>query len=185
MTALPNLTSVAASSPHTPQFVSQSSTRNLLFIDAAVAAGEATSQLSGVEVVQLRPDQDGIKQISRVLADRRNLRSVHLWVQGQLGSLTLGTAKLSLETLDRYADQLQTWSSAFAADGELVISGYKVAKATEGRAFVQQLHQLTGVTVTASIVLTGSAVLGGDWELKMQVGDETAALAGRSPLRAA
>ena len=134
------------------------------------------------EVVQLQPDQDSIAQISQVLAAHQGLESVHLTVSGQPGCLTLGTTPLSLESLDRHADLLQTWATAFSADGELVISGYKVAKATEGREFVQRLYHLTGLTVTASIVLTGSAVLGGDWELKMHVGGETPA---GSPLQAA
>ena len=207
MTALPELTTTV-SSKQLSRLVCQASSRNLVFVGGATTRPATASSLSEeklllektlgssgqsqaiyeltapiAEMVQLQPDQDSITQISQVLVAHRNLESVHLMVEGQPDCLMLGTTPLSLESIDRHAAQLQTWSTAFAADGELVISGYKVAKATEGRAFVQRLYQLTGVTVTASIVLTGSAVLGGDWELKMQVGGEP--VAEGSPLQAA
>jgi Domain of unknown function (DUF4347) len=209
MTALPELTTTI-SSKQLSRLACHASSRNLVFVDGGVATRQtaspseekllleqtlvnseqpqatyslATPTTPIAEVVQLQPDQDSIAQISQVLAAHQGLESVHLTVSGQPGCLALGTTPLSLESLDRHANQLQTWATAFSADGELVISGYKVAKATEGREFVQRLYHLTGITVTASIVLTGSAVLGGDWELKMHVGGETPAAG--SPLQAA
>ena len=159
MTALPELTTTI-SSKQLSRLACHASSRNLVFVDGGVATHQTASpseekllleQMLGnsgqpqapynlatpttpiAEVVQLQPDQDSIAQISQVLAAHQGLESVHLTVSGQPGCLTLGTTPLSLESLDRHADQLQTWATAFSADGELVISGYKVAKATEGK----------------------------------------------------
>jgi hypothetical protein len=52
-----------------------------------------------------------------------------------------------------------------------------VAAGEQGTAFVQQLSRLTGADVAASNDLTGSATLGGDWELEVGTGAIKAPLA--------
>ena len=47
----------------------------------------------------------------------------------------------------------------------------------EGEAFVDSIAELTGADVAASEDLTGSALLGGDWELEYHTGDVEADIA--------
>lgn len=144
---------------------SQSTT--LVLIDAGVS--DYPSLINGVnpevETILLEPTQDGVEQIAQILSDRRNLRSLHLFSHGSPGTLDLGTARLSLETLNQYADQLRCWARSLAADAEILLYGCRVALGDVGQAFIDKLATLTGAAIAASSTVTGNAALGGDWNL--------------------
>ncbi len=146
--------------------------KSIIFIDAAVpdyqtlVAGIDT----GVEVVLLDSTRDGVEQISSVLANRNELTSVHIVSHGSSGAAQLGTAQLSLNSLDKYTSQLQQWKSALTEGADILFYGCNVASGETGQAFVKQLSQLTGADIAASDDLTGSTLLGGDWVLEAQTG---------------
>ncbi|MBW4605214.1 MAG: DUF4347 domain-containing protein [Calothrix sp. FI2-JRJ7] len=56
-----------------------------------------------VEIVLLDSTRDGVKQISSVLANRNKLTSVDIISHGRDGAAQLGTAQLSLNSLDKYS----------------------------------------------------------------------------------
>jgi hypothetical protein len=154
------------------------SSQRLVFIDAAVQdyADLAAGAIPGAEVIVLHPYEDGVAQISLALA-RTPVSSIHLVAHGSPGSLQLGNAKLSLDTLTQYQSQLQQWRSALSERAELLIYGCRVADTVVGMAFIQALKGLLGVEVAASTTSVGNSALGGNWDLDVRTGDMTAALA--------
>ncbi|MBD2412394.1 hypothetical protein FACHB389_10860 [Nostoc calcicola FACHB-389] len=122
------------------------------------------------EVIFLDGTQDGVHQISEVLAQHQGVSAVHIVSHGSSGSLQLGSSFLSLDTLDDYTSDLTVWANALTPDADLVLYGCNVAAGDEGSAFIEQLSSLTTADVAASTNLTGNAALDGDWELEAQTG---------------
>ena len=90
---------------------------------------------------------------------------------------TLGTARLSADTLEFYTQQLRNWGEAFAADGDILFYGCNLAEGQFGQSLVARIADLTGADVAASDDPTGSEALGGDWSLEVATGSiETASL---------
>jgi hypothetical protein len=152
----------------------------LAFIDSSLTDYQSlmAGTLPGVEAILLQADKDGIEQITEVLGNRPDVTTVHLVSHGAPGCLYLGNSQLSLDTLDGYASQLQTWfeptSPLLVGEGlgvrstpTLLIYGCNVAAGDAGEEFVTKLHQLTGAKVVASAKRTGNEALGGDWELEV------------------
>lgn len=152
---------------------------SLVFIDASVTdtpsliAGAAP----GTEVHVLDSAQDAIAQITQVLLGRSNIDSVHVISHGESGSLQFGSNSLTLDNLSVYANQLQTWGDALTSDADIFLYGCNVAEGTTGQAFLHALSQLTQADVAASDDVTGSAALGGDWDLEVAIGSINPALA--------
>jgi hypothetical protein len=154
----------------------------LVFIDLSVE--DAQSLMSGVvpgaEVILLDSRRNGVEQITAALAHRPGINRIHLVSHGGPGSLQLGATQLTLENLDATADALGQWfatTNSSQNPPEILLYGCRVAEGSLGRAFVQRFGKLTGAMVAASDTLTGSAALGGDWELQVRTGKMTAPLA--------
>jgi Ca2+-binding RTX toxin-like protein len=143
----------------------------LVLVDSTVNDYESLVQNLRAEVVVLNPTQDGVEQITEVLAAHDNIESLHILSHGDAGRLYLGSTQLSSETLDHYSDQIQDWQQAFTSDTNILLYGCEVAGDEEGRQFVRQLSELTQSDIAASTNLTGSAALGGDWELEFVTGE--------------
>src|SRR5919199_5261227 len=159
--------------------VPASATREIVFIDSAVTdyPDLVAGVRSRVEVIVLDAMRDGVEQISEVLAQRQDLTAVHLVSHGSPGRVQLGATELSLETVNRYAWQLEAWAEALTDAAELLIYGCEVAKGDRGRVFVNMLHTLTGANVAASAVITGCAAQGGNWALETSTAPSVASLA--------
>ena len=140
------------------------------FIDMAIKqqARLTAGVRAGVEVVLLSPHRDGVEQMTQVLRKRRGLSCIHLISAGAVGSLHLGAAVLSLNTLERYVWDLTIWSNALAPNAELLVYGSEVARGVRGEEFVGHLSELIGAKVAASRSKTGSLRLGGNWSLELQ-----------------
>jgi hypothetical protein len=142
--------------------------RLLVIIDSGV--DDYQTLVNGVvaeaEVVILDRHQDGIQQITEILHHRSDITHLHLVSHGASACLDLGNTQLSLETIDRYAWELQSWSVR-----SLVLYGCSVAAGNAGTEFVEKLHQLTGASIAASTTPTGNSVLAGNWNLEVTVGN--------------
>jgi hypothetical protein len=168
---LPNSTS-----PLTPEG-SQSSHRisaasSIVFIDSRVSDYQTlvSGVQAGTEVHILDSSQDAIAQITQTLIGRSNISSLHILSHGSAGGVQLGADWLGMNTLDRYAPQLQSWARALTDDADILLYGCDVAAGEQGQAFVQSLSQLTGADIAASNDQTGNATLGGDWDLEVSQG---------------
>ncbi|MEH2203197.1 MAG: DUF4347 domain-containing protein [Nostoc sp.] len=148
---------------------------NIIFIDSSVINYELLLEnlVSTVEIVILDRYQDGVEQITEVLSQCREVESVHIISHGSPGCLYLGNTQLSLSTLQRYAQELQTWSSHLCVSPSLLLYGCNVAAGDAGEEFIQKLYKLTKASIAASANLTGNAVLGGDWNLEISRGEVT------------
>jgi hypothetical protein len=148
-------------------------TQDIVFIDAAVSDAESllTNISPSTEVIRLNASTDGIEQITTALASRQNISGVHIVSHGSAGSVALGTANLSLDSLAQYQSHLQAWGNALTETGDVLFYGCNVAEGEIGQVFVAQLAQLIGADVAASDDLTGNTALGGDWMLEIEHGD--------------
>ncbi|MEH2370803.1 Calx-beta domain-containing protein [Nostoc sp.] len=153
---------------------------NIVFIDPKVI--DYQSLMAGItlgsEVVILDANRDGLAQITEFLAKRQSnsVQSIHIVSHGSVGSLQLGSINFNLSNLDSYKNQLQKWASALTDKADILLYGCDVASG-EGTKFVQQISQITGADVAASTDKTGSAALGGDWDLEVKTGKIEASLA--------
>lgn len=153
----------------------------LVFIDSAVE--EKESLIAGVagnfEMIVLDAAQDGIEQISDVLARYAEIAAVHIVCHGGPGLLQLGSTRLTPDNLDIYAPEfaawkigkLETWDEPFflkflfpSHSPAIFLYGCEVAAGEIGQAFLRKLSRLAGVPVAASANRIGSAAKGGHWK---------------------
>ncbi|MBL4607116.1 MAG: DUF4347 domain-containing protein, partial [Pseudomonadales bacterium] len=138
-----------------------------LFIDDILAQSDENRQ---IEVVLLNSEQDGLEQLSALLSTYSNLDALHIISHGDAGEIALGSDSIDLLDLESQSEQLSAWQNAFSDDADLLIYGCDLASTAEGMLFVDTLAELTGTDVAASDDLTGSAALGGDWQLEYSTG---------------
>lgn len=132
---------------------------------------------SNTEVVLLNPDQDGVSQITEILASRQDLKELHIVSHGAPGCLQLGSAQLQLETLSHNTHPLHAWAKALAKGANLLLYGCRVADGQRGQQFIKQLSQGLGVAIAASTTLVGQTAKGGNWLLDATTGTIQATLA--------
>ncbi|MGO4527213.1 Ig-like domain-containing protein [Microvirga sp. 2MCAF35] len=152
--------------------------KEIVFIEDDVA--DIGTLLSGIgrdkEVILLDSTQDGLHQIAQALVGRSGIDALHIISHGEAGAAHLGSLILGSANLDAYRDDLQGIRQGMSADGDILLYGCNIG-ADSGVDFVQQLAIATGADVAASNDLTGSAALGGDWNLEVVSGQvETAAV---------
>ncbi|MGB3309797.1 MAG: DUF4347 domain-containing protein [Nodosilinea sp.] len=152
--------------------------QSVVFIDANVSDVQhlLNGVLPGVAVKVLAPDVGGIAQITDYLraypAD-----TVHIVSHGAPGVLFLGNTQLNLTNLETHAQALQSWFSPQISNPTLLLYGCNVAAGDAGEEFIAKLHHLTGAVIAASNTPIGSAALGGQWQLPIQVGFANSVLA--------
>ena len=157
----------------TSHFWGRSATdKNIVFIDTAVKDYQqlAAGVISGDKIVLLDPKQNEIEQISRFLATEKGVESIHIVSHGSVGSLQLGNTQLNINNLNSYNQDLGDWRNALAPGGDILLYGCDVASGKTGQDFVQQLAGVTRANVEASVDLTGSKALGGNWQLEYSTG---------------
>ncbi|MBD3881189.1 DUF4347 domain-containing protein [Phormidium tenue FACHB-886] len=154
------------------------STATLIFVDSSVEDYQFLIQgANAAEAILLDSNQDGVQQITQVLASRRGIGSVQIVSHGTAGRLQIGSSDLDADNLDHYAPQLRQWKKSFTPTANLLLLGCKVAMGEAGKAFVRRISQLTRATVAASETLTGSAAKGGNWALEFVTGEVSSAIA--------
>ena len=144
---------------------------SVLFVDSAVQDYETLTR--GVDestaVVILSRNQDGVQQIADALGSYSNLQSIQVVSHGSEGQVSLGNTTLNNSTIDTYTEALEEWGDSLSKDGDILLYGCNVA-ADEGRSFINRLSDITSADIAASTDDTGSAALGGDWDLESSAG---------------
>jgi hypothetical protein len=150
--------------------------REVVFIDAGVQdADELLANLSRdssrvIDVVRLGAEVDGVQQIANVLARYQGLDAVHIVSHATDAAVQLGATVLDQASLDANAALIERWGLALSDDADLLFYGCDLAASGSGTAFIDALARLTGADVAASTDPTGTAALGGDWDLEYRVG---------------
>lgn len=102
--------------------------RELVLVDAGV---ESSQQLlasiiesnpnSTLEIRILNSEQDGITQISEILANTEGqYDSIHVISHGSAGQIQLGSSWLSNESITGYTNEIAGWSTALKQDADLL-----------------------------------------------------------------
>ncbi|WP_300329058.1 DUF4347 domain-containing protein, partial [Accumulibacter sp.] len=123
-----------------------------------------------LEIAVLDPNDDGLQQISEILAQFDDLAAVHLVSHGASGEVILGNRHLDRQALQENGELLQRWGQSLSADGDLLLYGCQVGEGSAGQAFITEWARLSGADVAASDDATGAAAAGGDWTLEASVG---------------
>jgi uncharacterized protein YjlB len=150
----------------------------LVFVDAGVEDYETLlaglHERSGdrvLDVYVLDTKLDGISQIGDVLAGySEEIDALHIISHGNDQGIQLGDTWLTLDNLASHSEALAGWTQSLSSGGDLLLYGCNLAGSADGRALVDGLSVLTGADVAASVDLTGSAILGGNWELEYAAG---------------
>ena len=124
-----------------------------------------------LEVIVLDADRDGVGQISQVLAGRQDLDAVHFVTHGDDGAVKLGATRLTKDNVNSYSGDISGWQDALSSEADLLFYGCDLAAGEDGRMLLDRLGTLTHADVAASDDLTGSARMGGDWDLEYSNGD--------------
>ena len=148
--------------------------KNLLVIDSSVKAKQSLAVDAGTDTAVLILDStsDGLTQISAYLSNSAYapLQSLQIISHGSAGSLQLGSNTITTSTLKSYAKQLANIGSSLTATGDILLYGCDVAAGQNGLEFIKQFAALTNADVAASIDITGSVALGGNWLLEASTG---------------
>lgn len=132
--ATPTLISVSTFSPS--QFAAK-----ITFIDQALPHSQLllAGLKPGITGIFLDPSQDGITQITKILATGI-FSEIHILSHGNPGTLQLGTAYLNLTTLQtQYTPLLQQWRHSLTPDGTILLYDCQVAAPTEE---TEEIHPL-------------------------------------------
>jgi len=149
----------------------------LLVIDPSVDAYDTLVRglRPGIETVVLDAYRDGLSQLSTLMADRPQVRVVHIVTHGTAGGLKLGRGWIRREQLNAHAARLSQWFTHFVESDrpsrpEILIYACNVAKGRPGIDFLSRLSELSGADVAGSDDPTGSTMRGGDWVLEQTTG---------------
>ncbi|MGB9989430.1 DUF4347 domain-containing protein [Massilia sp. SM-13] len=148
------------------------SKHEIAFIDTSVSGYETllAGVRDGVEVVLIDGAHDGLAQIAAVLAGRSGIDALHILSHGSEGALALGSGTVDLDGLDSHGAELAVIRSALGEQADVLLYGCNVAGGAAGTAFTSRLAELTGADVAASEDLSGSSLLGGNWQLERELG---------------
>ena len=153
---------------------SQVDRKEFVFVDTAVEGYETL--LEGInnnaEVFLLDSTKDGVEQIADFLNRKSDIDAVHIVSYGNQAELLLGTSSLNIDTMnEEYADELALINRVLNENADLLIYGCNFGQGELGQVTVNRLAMLTGADVAASEDITGAKLLGGDWDLELQIGN--------------
>ena len=142
------------------------------FVDAGVQDYQSLIYGIGanVDVYVVESSADGIAYMASVLENLKGIDAVHVLGHGSEASITLGSTVLTQENLASYTQTLSTIGNALNDTGDILLYGCYVGSG-EGEAFIQSFADITKADIAASNDLTGSAALGGDWDLEVVSGN--------------
>ena len=155
---------------------------SLVFIDPTVDNYYqlVTGVTPNTEVILLDRDRDGVEQIASALSQFDDVDAVHIVAHGHPGQLRLGTACLNTRSIASYRETLAHWQLHLHPHAEILVYGCSVAAGAAGQAFLMALQSNLQRAIAASSTAIGSAALGGNWDLDVNLGTVSTPLAFRA-----
>ncbi len=142
----------------------------IVFVDARVPDPQAFA-LDGRELVILSTEADGLVQMASVLAGRTGIEAIHIVSHGSEGTLTLGLGDINAGNVQAHQIQaLQTIAQSLTVEADILVYACEFAGGQSGLDAMLMLSQFTQADVAASLFVTGSPSLGGNWSLEATVG---------------
>ncbi|MCC0177288.1 DUF4347 domain-containing protein [Waterburya agarophytonicola K14] len=136
--------------------VNTKDSRTIVFIDSSIANGDGIAQKVAVEarVIMIGSEDDGVKEISKILADS-NCLEIHIFSSGFPGCIYLGNSKLSCHTLANYSLEIGKWfithnSLHSVKLPRLFIYGWDLAIGDAGEELIDKLSLITGAKISTS-----------------------------------
>ena len=157
--------------------------KQVVIIDSRVPGlVELTKQANPeADIWLLDGSRSATEQITEILANYSDLDALHILSHGGVGEIYLGAETVSAQAITQNSATYAAWGNALSDSGDILLYGCNVAQGDMGVDFINQLAQVTGADIAASDDLTGSAVLGGDWDLERSAGSvETTMLSSES-----
>jgi len=157
----------------------------LIIIDDGIENGQAllnslvTSKPDTTfEVFFIDSNENGINQITDLLsASNNDFKAIHILTHGNAGNVELGSSTLNLSNVNRYQDELASWSDALTDDADILFYGCELAGNENGQELIEIVSLTTGADVAASTDLTGDSAQNANWQLEFVSGQvETLAL---------
>ncbi|MCG8412927.1 MAG: DUF4347 domain-containing protein, partial [Pseudomonadales bacterium] len=146
--------------------------RELLLIDEAVP--DKHLLLRGidprVEIVVIRSDENGLDQLTAVLADYQNLSALHIVSHATGGEFELGTSLVDFAALENRPEVLLALDQAMQDGADLLLYGCDIAESGDETDLLQLISAQANIDVAASLDDTGPRILGGDWDLEIKIG---------------
>ena len=152
------------------------STSEVVVVDPSVAGWEslvenlATDSGRSFHVLVIDPAQDGVQQLTTALGAYQDVTAVHILSHGSEGAIRLGTSLITEQTVSQWQSDFASWNAHLAAGADLLFYACDVAGSSDGSRLLETISHWTGDDVAASTNLTGTASLGGDWDLEYRVG---------------
>ncbi len=147
-------------------------THQVAFVDSRVVDAEVllARLAADTSIYWLDPERDGIRQITEALGGLADINSVHVISHGSAGCLLLGSTALTEAALSAYGESFGVWRSSLVHGADILLYGCDVAAGSNGASFLSALAGWTGADVAASVDITGSVSLGGDWSFEIATG---------------
>lgn len=123
-----------------------------------------------MDVVVLDQHADGLDAISSFLSTRQKVDAVHILTHGAHGTVSLGNAQLTIDSLAQDAGGISAWRSSLTPTADILFYGCDLAASADGRLLIEEIAVLSQSDVAASTDSTGSTALDGDWDLEYQTG---------------
>jgi Ca2+-binding RTX toxin-like protein len=143
----------------------------IIFVDSSVQDYQSLiHNADAAQIFILNENLSGIEQITNTLANQKDISALHILSHGSPGSVTLGTEALNGNNIENFNTKLKQWGNALTQNADILLYGCEVAAGETGQNFLKRLSEITGADIAASANLTGSAELGGDWNLEVQTG---------------
>jgi len=131
----------------------------------------------GTTTIVVTARDNGIAKVTNTINGLTGITNLHIISEGDTGNFWLGKDFVTSDYLSRYTGDLSKWKNSLASSAEILLYACNVANGSTGQAFVNKLHNVTGINIAASIDKTGNANLGANWNLEYHTGTSTPALA--------
>ncbi|NJL01778.1 MAG: CHAT domain-containing protein [Spirulinaceae cyanobacterium SM2_1_0] len=135
---------------------------------------------TGTTTIAITPEESGITTMTgAILASglTNPIAEVHVVSEGNAGNFWLGKDFVSADNINQYREQLQSWAGGLSESADILLYSCFTALGSIGEALLAAIATETRADVAASTNLTGSAALGGDWQLEASTGSIEAGLA--------
>lgn len=136
----------------------------LIIIDEAVPDKHAFYKdlKPGVDIVNIRSDQDGLQQLKHLLSRYINLDALHIVSHANDGVVYLGNTEITEHLLKHEVDTLASLNDSLKDGGDILFYGCNLASGQQGESFIELIAHHANVDVAASSNLTGNASAQGD-----------------------
>jgi hypothetical protein len=149
-----------------------SSIHELVLIDSAVPDKQVFYRAlkPGVEIIELKADQDAVSQLTQILSRFQSLSALHIISHATDGELQLGNSKVNAENLKQQVEVFAALNGALKEGADLLLYGCDLASGTAGDELLELIQQNTHLDLAASNDLTGNLAQNADWDLEIQQG---------------